>query len=306
MGALPAADRTVRKTPLFMKLSVIVCTHNPRRDYLARTVTALREQTLSTSEWELVVVDNASFPALELTAQLAWHPAARTVSEPVLGLVAARLRGIEAASGDWLVFVDDDNLLAPDYLATAAALQAQWPVLGAFGGQNRGEFETAPTPWFAARLDRLAIREFSSVTRTHRHDPALAPCGAGLCVKAAVARRYRKNAFADSRRLALGREGSALFSGDDIDLALTACDLGLEMGRFPSLQLIHLIPSTRLTLQYFARITRSHARGQLRLLSLRPALEGHRQATWAARRALWKWTVIDTVLSLRATPRSAP
>jgi hypothetical protein len=69
------------------------------------------------------------------------------------------------------------------------------------------------------------------------------------------------------------------------------------MGRFPDLQLVHLIPAGRLTLRYFARLTRSHARSQLDLLALHPAMTGRRHAAWAARRALWKWTVIDMVLT---------
>jgi glycosyltransferase involved in cell wall biosynthesis len=51
-------------------LSVIVCTHNPRQDYLARALAALRDQTLPTNEWELLVVDNASDIHLARTIDL--------------------------------------------------------------------------------------------------------------------------------------------------------------------------------------------------------------------------------------------
>ena len=47
-----------------MELSVIICTHNPRLDYLGRVLDALREQTLGKEQWELVVVDNASTSSL--------------------------------------------------------------------------------------------------------------------------------------------------------------------------------------------------------------------------------------------------
>ena len=43
-----------------MLLSVLICTHNPRRDYLDQVLAALRAQTLPVAEWELIVVDNAS------------------------------------------------------------------------------------------------------------------------------------------------------------------------------------------------------------------------------------------------------
>ncbi|MEO6875268.1 MAG: glycosyltransferase [Opitutaceae bacterium] len=289
-----------------MPLSVILCTHNPRADHLGRTLTGLRAQTLPLTDWELLIVDNASSPPLAAAALLAWHPAGRVVREPTLGLVAARLRGISEAAGDLIVFVDDDNVLAPDFLAIASGLARQSPDIGSFGGQVHGEYETPPSPWFAARLDRLAIREFSFDTRTRQLDPAIAPCGAGLCVRAAVAQEFRKNVLTNPRRHALGREGERLFSGDDLDLAFTACDLGLEMARFPTLQLTHLIPAHRLTLRYFARLTRSHARAQLALAELRPALTDARHTAWAARRALWKWTLIAWAFSLFPSPRFTP
>ena len=41
-------------------VSVAICTHNPRRDYLRRALAALEAQTLARDRWELVMVDNAS------------------------------------------------------------------------------------------------------------------------------------------------------------------------------------------------------------------------------------------------------
>ena len=43
-----------------LEVSVVVPTHNPRRDYLERVLEALAEQTLDRSRWEMVIVDNAS------------------------------------------------------------------------------------------------------------------------------------------------------------------------------------------------------------------------------------------------------
>lgn len=43
-----------------LAVSVIIPTHNPRRDYLSRVVDALRVQTLPHEEWEVLVVDNGS------------------------------------------------------------------------------------------------------------------------------------------------------------------------------------------------------------------------------------------------------
>src|SRR5204862_5153681 len=103
-----------------MQLSVILCTHNPRPDYLASTLEALRNQILPQEAWELVLVDNASDPTVVSATRLGWHKNGRQVREEKLGLTPARLRGIAEAKGEMLVFVDDDNVLAADYLTEAA------------------------------------------------------------------------------------------------------------------------------------------------------------------------------------------
>src|SRR6266571_8013370 len=111
-----------------MQLSVIICCHNPRMDYLARVLKALKAQTLSTDNWELLVVDNTSKDPVSASHDISWHPDARHVCERKLGLTHARLRGIAESSADLLVFVDDDNLLEPDYLERAIAIGQTWPI----------------------------------------------------------------------------------------------------------------------------------------------------------------------------------
>src|ERR1700722_2249773 len=97
-------------------VSVIICSHNPRENYLRRVLDALRAQTLPAQEWELLLVDNASTEPLAGRFDLSWHPNARHVREEKTGLTPARLRGIAEANGELLVFVDDDNVLRSDYL----------------------------------------------------------------------------------------------------------------------------------------------------------------------------------------------
>src|ERR1700756_4229555 len=108
------------------ELSIIICTHNPRLDYLSRALEALRLQTLPMAEWELLVIDNASRPAAAALVSLAWHFNARHIREEVLGLTPARLRGIQEAQGQLLVFVDDDILLDPDYLTNAVGIYEEY------------------------------------------------------------------------------------------------------------------------------------------------------------------------------------
>src|SRR5271163_296186 len=114
-------------------ISVIVCSHNPRDSYLLRCLNGLRSQTLDMKSWELLLIDNASDQPLKLKSDISWHPNSRHVRESNLGLVQARCRGIHESIGEILIFVDDDNVLDPDYLFGAAELGNKWPILGAWG-----------------------------------------------------------------------------------------------------------------------------------------------------------------------------
>jgi GT2 family glycosyltransferase len=253
------------------RLSVVICTHNPRKDFLARTLASLRAQTLPVAEWELIVVDNASHEAITPDTARAGHPAAKAVLESEVGLTAARLRGIAEARGDVLVFVDDDNILAPDYLGCATELSAAWPTLGVWGcGSYTPEWELAPPAGFTEYIRYLAVHR---APRDHWSDRPFdyeaMPAGAGLCARAAVARRYAENVRNDPRRKLLGRTGSNLAGCEDFDLALTATDLGLGTGVFTALAMIHLMPRGRVEEDYLLRLIEGHACSTVLLMALR-------------------------------------
>lgn len=253
-----------------MYLSVAICSHNPRPDYLTRVLDALKAQTLPREKWEVLLIDNASDSILASDWNLSWHQAARHVRENVLGLTMARLRAIAEATGDVLVFVDDDNVLDENYLAECARIAAEMQLIGAWGGQQIGEFEVPPQEWMKPYLACLGVREFNGIRWSNvPHVTETIPFGAGLCVRAKIARVWSEKTSADPDRRSLGRTGNILNSCEDTDLALSACDEGYGMGVFPSLRLTHLIPKERLDAKYLARIIESSARSLGVLLRLR-------------------------------------
>lgn len=241
-----------------MKLSVIICTHNPRENYLGRVMDALKAQTLPKEQWELLLLDNGSKTTLAKTWDLFWHPHARHIREDELGLTPARLRGIRESAGELLVFVDDDNVLAVDYLSLVVALAQQWPMLGAWAGESLPEFETAPLAAIAPYLTMLASipsdGRFGRDCWSNLRDSEATPSGSGMCVRRLVAEAYFKLATTDERRRNLDRCGQSLASGGDTDMAFIACDLGLGTGYFHKLKLTHLIPSHRVTLSYLLQL----------------------------------------------------
>lgn len=241
--------------------SIVLCTHNPRADYLARTLAALRVQTVPAERWELVVVDNASREALAAKLDLSWAPAARVLREDELGLTAARLRGIAEARGPLLVFVDDDNLLAPDYLSLVSALAQAWPRLGVWGcGHFTPEWEIPPRPELSEYLAYLAVHRAPRDRWSNQlFDYGATPPGAGICVRTEIAQRYAENVRNDPRRKLLGRTGGGLGGCEDFDLAFTAIAMGFGTGVFTELAITHLMPRGRVEEPYLLRLVEGHA-----------------------------------------------
>jgi glycosyltransferase involved in cell wall biosynthesis len=236
-------------------ISVILCTHNPRQDYLQRAIAALKAQTLDCKDWELILVDNASDSPVCEFVDISWHQNGRFIKEDTLGLTAARLCGIRESSSDLIVFVDDDNIVRPDYLEVALKIYENWPILGVWGGRVIPEFETPPPEWTKHYWGNLAIRQFdkdqwgSSLYLLEN-----LPCGAGLCLRRCVAEKYVDLVMNSKHQMLLGRKGSSLASAEDTVIALTACDLGYGIGMFTSLELVHIIPPNRLEENYLLRL----------------------------------------------------
>ena len=79
---------------------------------------------------ELLVIDDGSTDdgAAQMLALQA--PSVRLVSQPNAGVSVARNRGIALAQGDVVAFLDADDLLHPEYLATLVRLWRVYPEAG--------------------------------------------------------------------------------------------------------------------------------------------------------------------------------
>lgn len=255
-----------------MKISVIVCSRNPDPGRLALLWAALAGQTGRTGPLELVVVDNGSEPPLRADGLLASEPwTVRVVREERVGLTPARLRGIRESTGDVLVFFDDDNEPDPAYAAEVLSVFEADPKLGVAGGRIDGVFEKAPPRWAVPYLGWLAIRpNVRAEVRTVAGERwESLPCGAGLCVRADVAREYARLTEGDPRRLDFDRRGDVLSGSGDTDMALTALGMGYEARLTPRLRLRHHIPAGRLTAEYVERLLEGSAFSTARLAHLR-------------------------------------
>ncbi len=244
-------------------VDVCVCTHDPRRDVLAVALAALARQT-ARGAFAVTVVDNASAPpigARELAPLADAGIAHRIVREPVLGNAFARARALAETAAPIAVFVDDDNELAPDYIARAIAILDADRGLGVIGGRLLRGPGVAMPRWLEPLRSYLGIRDdadVAAVTDVVRDGWSIAvPPSAGMAIRREVAALYVELAMADggAALAGVGRVGkAALGSCEDLLLARLAHRRGLACGYRPELSLVHHLDPTRLRLGYVVRL----------------------------------------------------
>lgn len=272
-----------------MTVSVIICTYRPAEEAYRRTLAALAGQSLARSDWELIIVDNNSPTPSRCHEQFLPGLAPRLFREMQPGQANARRLGLREARGQLIIFVDQDNVLHPDYLAEVVSLFARHPEVGLAGGKSLPEFEVDPPPWTREFWPLLALRDHGDVpvivrelrpAGTDRNQyPLEAPHGAGMAGRKAAFDAW----LAQSQGEFSGRRFNAMTSGDDNDIVLWAMRNGWAVAYFPSLVLTHLIPPERLTPAYLARINHGIQLSWMQLLHHHQANPWPPLTPWGAR-----------------------
>ena len=261
-----------------MKISVLICTHNPRKDYLDKTLDGLKKQNLERELWELLLIDNASEYPIAEKYDLSWHPNARYLYEKSVGKPHAIVLGITESKGDLIVFVDDDNVLQENYLKEALYISEKFTLLGVWSGNITPEFETEPFKDTISSLPLLTIRNITCDSWGSYLNNQLV--GAGMCIRRDAALLYVKIARYNEKRLILGRVGTCLGGHEDIDLAYCALDIGYGSGVFSKLKLTHLIPSRRLQKEYLLKLQNEMSLSHvvfLKIRSINENISGHQK-----------------------------
>jgi glycosyltransferase involved in cell wall biosynthesis len=230
-------------------LTLIVPTYRRPTDLL-RCLASVQQQHLA--EFELLVVDNAA------DAQLAQRVAefnrtarisARYVAEPRLGLHNARHAGVRAATGDVLVFTDDDATFDPNWLAAYARRFAAHPEMAAAGGPARPIWEVPPPDWLLAFMrTQPAMFPVLSLLEPFQ-EFRLAPDGYFFGVNMAI----RREVLLDVGGFNPDSFGNIWLGDGETGLNRKLWRQGLLVGYIPEAVAYHHVPPERMTLAYFRR-----------------------------------------------------
>ena len=134
------------------KIAVIVATFN-RAALLQRALVSALQQTFT--DFELIVVDDGSRDdtAEVLAGVAAQDPRVRVVHQANAGLAAARLNGFRHSCAEWVTFLDDDDRVLPQHLASRLELTGRFPRVDLW----QGGFQTEGDPWVVDYFDRAKL-----------------------------------------------------------------------------------------------------------------------------------------------------
>jgi glycosyltransferase involved in cell wall biosynthesis len=237
-------------------VSVVICCYNSRNRILP-SLQYLAQQKVNAIKWELIIVDNNSSDGIadfigETWRTLAAEIPVNIVTEPVPGLKFARERGIAAASFNFIVFCDDDNRLAPDYIQKVYERFTSDESIAMIGGVGEAVSEEPLPSWFRSFENLFAVGRPVA-------QPGPLPLGMGYLFGAGMA--LRKPALVELagygfRAVAVDRMGNVLMGGHDVEMSHALRLIGYKAVLDDMLRFGHFMESKRLTWPYLLSLAR--------------------------------------------------
>lgn len=231
-------------------VTVVICTWN-RSSLLRRTLEEFERLELPPNlRWELLVVDNGSTDDTpQVVATFVGTLPVRRVVEARQGLSHARNRALAEATGNLLLWTDDDVLVGRDWITAYLDATEEFPEAQFFGGTVDPWFETTPPRWIEMHLDEFAgafaIRQLDEGVRPL--EPPELPFGANMAMRREAVRHMRFDP-------ALGRSGEKLLSGEETDFLRRLREVTDHPGVWVGdARVRHFIPSERLNRGYLSR-----------------------------------------------------
>lgn len=226
-----------------MRITIAVCTWN-RCEMLRR---CLEKMTLlvvpPNIEWELIVVNNNSTDSTDdVVRSFSDQLPIKLLFEPTPGLSQARNTAVGGASGDYILWTDDDVLVHEHWLSEYANAFINYPEAAVFGGPILPDFEGSPPSWLKSAFPIVAC---CFAMRDPCNAPlelggANLPCGANMAIRSAEQRRHLFDA-------ALGVRPNSRLGGEETTVMSDILSSGARGYWVPNATVRHYLPKTRQT-----------------------------------------------------------
>ncbi len=273
------------------ELTIVICTFR-REELLARAIASLTAQRRPEGlSFELLVVDNSddgsAAAVVESAAGAASFPVRRVEAHPP-NISVARNAGVRSSQSPFVLFIDDDEELDPDWLETVARAIRTLPHDIIIGGVEPSfERPERATPFvqqlFSRRLD-CAMGEDLYAFGPKR------TAGVALAIANAIFRRATTFTEPEPFDVTFGNCG-----GEDYDLLCRLQSRGRRIGWMPGAIVREFVPASRCEPAYLRR--RFFAGGQAYAAAVAGVSRNPRAMRWWLR---VKAFVQAVILALRA------
>ncbi len=231
-------------------ISVIICCYNSEQR-LYETLKHLALQKTNALPWEIIIVDNASTDNTASFAKGTWkgfnknEVELKVVEEEKQGLSFARQRGVDEAGYEYIIFCDDDNWLAENYLLTAYNIIHEDISIGAAGGASTAVSDTKLPSWFAKYEEAYAAGKQADAPGYINGKGYVN--GAGMVTRKSI---FQRTINRELPAILTDRKGKALATGGDVEYCQRLLLQGYNLYYSDELLFQHFIPAFRLAEEY--------------------------------------------------------
>lgn len=230
-----------------LRLTVAICTWN-RCLALRNTLESYtRLQQPARASWELLIVNNNCTDGTdEMVRGFEDRLPIRRVYEPTPGLSHARNRAVTEATGEYLLWTDDDVTLSPGWLSAYADAFRRWPDAAVFGGPIQPAFDGTPPEWLMRVYPTVAgvftERQFGAEP-IPLVPPYVIPWGANYVIRM---REQRAHPYDPE----LGYRPGRLVGWEETEVINALLNGGATGWWVPGAALQHHVPEARQTMRY--------------------------------------------------------
>ncbi|MDQ2974668.1 MAG: glycosyltransferase family 2 protein [Acidobacteriota bacterium] len=204
-----------------MRISVVIPTHN-RAEALALTLSNLAKLVFD-EPWELIVTNNRCTDGTDALVKRQRFPVPlRLIHEETPGPAAARNAGARQAQGQYVLFMDNDILVQPDFLR-----------------RHLNALESHPGCWVVGQVVNLPEQESTPFGRFRKSLFPFIPVNEPAIETDAITGQNMSLPHADFEALGGFDESFFVASGEDRELLYRAKKLGIKLILDPGIVVLH-------------------------------------------------------------------
>lgn len=223
-------------------ISLIVCTHNNAARLRATLRDLARLRVDAAVRWELVLVNNACTDQTDAVAASFFdHLPMHLLHEPRPGRSRALNRALAWATGELIVFTDDDVVLPPNWLMCYWRAYRGGPRDCFFGASVRSRYEARPPTAPLRRIAPPSVVGLELGERTRTLGPGEAFIGANWAVPAAAL----NDVGGFDPRLGLNAEIGRICVGEESELMGRLRRRGWRAKVVPEAWIEHRVPAAK-------------------------------------------------------------